>query len=149
MVQRRAMHMKAGGRQKGFALLDALVAVFVVSTGLSAALDMISHMQVEMDMYKKYMLLGLLAQSKLEQLDADDVLPTAASGDFESEFGVTTYRGFTYATTVTAITSAGLSATPSNLTGKSAKVEITVSVNDLRGHAHSVKASTIKTIRGG
>ncbi|OGH56210.1 MAG: hypothetical protein A3G34_13465 [Candidatus Lindowbacteria bacterium RIFCSPLOWO2_12_FULL_62_27] len=135
--------------EKGFALLDALVAVFLVATGLSAALDMITHMQTEMDMYKKYMLMGMLAQSKLEQIDAAAALPTSSGGDFESEFNVPTYRNITYTTAVTPITSAGLSASPYDLTGKSVKVEITVKAYDLRGKQHQIKASSIKTIRGG
>lgn len=135
--------------KSGVALIDALIAVFVVSTGLSGALDMISHMQVEMDMYKKYMLMGILAQSKLEALDADDVLPGNSSGNFETDFSLVTYRDITYTITATDITSAGLTGAPYNLTGKTKKVEITITVKDLRGKPHSVKVSSIKTIRGG
>lgn len=135
--------------QKGFALIDAMIAVFVVGTGLAAAVDMISHMQVEMDMYKKYMLMGLLAQSKLEQLDAAAALPSDGAGDFAADYSLSTYTGITYTITVSEIPSAGLSGVPANLANISRKVEIEVKARDLRGKEHKAKMWTIKTIRGG
>lgn len=135
--------------QKGFALIDALIAVFVVSLGLTSAIDMIGHMQYEMDMYRKYMLVGMLGQSKLEEIDAKATLPVDSSGNFSSEMGISTYTGFTYTVKVTPITSAGLKAPAYDLTGKSAKVEVTVTFNDLKGKSHSHAITAIKTIRGG
>lgn len=137
-------------REKGFALIDAMIAVFVVAVGLTAALDMISSMQIEMDMFRKYMMMGTLAQSKLEEYDAASGLPAATgSGDFGTEMGVSTYGGFTYTMSSTDVTSAGLSAAPYNLAGKSKKINVTVTVKDLRNKQHSIILTSIKTIRGG
>lgn len=96
--------MTARENEKGFALIDALLAVFVLSIGLVAVMDAYVTAAQSLDNAKSVLIANLLAQSKMEQYDA---LPSSAISNVScctnfnaaGEFDATTegsYGKFTY-----------------------------------------------------
>ena len=137
------------GKEKGVALIDALIAVFVISTGVVGTLDLITACMTEIDYQRKITMAGMLAASKLETLDAADAIPAAVGTptSFAPEFGgLPEYNKYEYTLAVTPIVSAGHTA-PVNLTGWSAKLVLTVNFKDLNSKPHKLITTGIKTKR--
>lgn len=143
--------MHVNTKERGFALIDALIAIFVTSVGIVGAMDLIVTSQMEIDYQRKYMLAGMLAAGKLEELDAGNLLPTTTTtpANFGTEYGLTAYNNYTYTVTSTAINAASFpAAAPStDLTGWTNKVAVTVKFTDFRSRQHSITVTGIKTKR--
>lgn len=137
--------------QRGFALIDAMIAITIMSVGLIAALDLITASQQEFDLQRKATLAVLLAQSKLEELDSKKTLPSAGSGNFGTDFGSDAdaiYSAFTYTISVAVPPNTGLSvAGTSDLSTISSKVDVDVTFKDGHGTSHTFRVTGIKTVR--
>ena len=137
--------------ERGFALIDALIAIFVTSVGVVGAMDLIVTSMLEIDYQRKITLAGMLAAGKLEELDAGNSLPTTTTtpASFGTEYGLSGYNAYTYTVTSTAIDASSFpaAAPSSDLTGWTNKVAVTVKFRDFRGKEHSVTVTSIKTKR--
>lgn len=141
--------MNRANSERGFALIDAMLAIFVLSTGLVAAIDLIVSTQVEIDYMRKASMSAILAQSKIEELDAEDAVPSSSSGNFGTDYGLSAYNGLSYTVTVSALPAVGYSpdGTTTIASSNASKVVVSVSFNDMRGKSHSVVLSSIKAKR--
>lgn len=134
--------------QHGFALIDAMLAIFVIAWGVVAAMDLIMTAQTDIDYQRKMTLAGILASGKLEELDAKDDftgLPIAST-NFGTEYGLTTYNSFTYTVSIADVTFPG-AAPSASLAGISKVLTVDVLFKDLRGKQHTVTVKSIKTAR--
>lgn len=144
------MHVKTTPErgERGFALIDAILAVFILSIGVIGAIDLIVTCETDIDFQRKQTVAGLVASAKLEELDAVNALPTSGGPfNFGTEYGLSVYTPYDYTVLVTPIGSAGHSATPVSLAGISSTVAVTVTFRDLRSKMHSVTITGIKTKR--
>lgn len=88
--------------EKGFALIDAMLSVFVLSIGMVAVMDAFTTASKSLQNTKNVLIANMLAQSKMEMLNA---LPSASianvtdiSFNGTNEFATSegNYTGFTY-----------------------------------------------------
>ncbi len=90
-------------REKGFALIDAMLGVFVLSIGMVAVMDAFSTASKSLDNARKTLIANILAQSKMDEYNAvpSTYISTVAcckSFNASDEFATTEgdYSGYTY-----------------------------------------------------